>query len=58
MIPARQGAVDALTRDIEQSINASFDQARRARDYIRAATGDVVFTDPNGVAIAVEGRSR
>lgn len=56
-VSARQGAADALTRDITQSIKASFDQARRARDYIRASTGDVVFTDPNGAVITVDSRN-
>ncbi len=53
-LSARMGNVEALETDLDKSIVAAFNQAKRARDYVKASVGPVVFTDSDGVEVELD----
>lgn len=55
-LSARQGNADALRKDIKQAIGDSFNQATRARDFIRDSATPVRFSRPDGSTIEIDGQ--
>lgn len=51
-LPAKRGDVDAIIKDLQGSIRASYRQATRARDYIRSQEV-AVLEDSNGRSVAI-----
>lgn len=56
-LSARGGNVEALEVDLAQSIVGAFNQAVRARDFLRASNRPVEFTDATGVKVLVDPKS-
>ncbi|MBI1331267.1 MAG: hypothetical protein GC165_00135 [Armatimonadetes bacterium] len=53
-LSARMGNVEALETDLDKSIVAAFNQAKRARDFVKSSQGPVVFTDSAGVDVEID----
>ena len=55
-LSARQGNADAWRQDLKQAIGDSFNQATRARDFIRNSATPVPFACPDGSTIEIDGQ--